>query len=278
MNDTPDTPARGRNGTGSPPAIDTTIAHPARVWDYWLGGKDNYLADRELGDQILQAMPDWVMFAQADREFLGRTIRYLAGEAGIRQFLDIGTGLPTANNTHEVAQAVVPDARIVYVDNDPVVLVHAQALLRSTAPGVTDYIHADLNDPDSILRGAAETLDLTRPVAITLLGIVEFITDTEEAYALVNRLLDAVPSGSHLVIAHPTTDVQGEAMTKILRMWNSSAATPATFRTRQEFTGFFERLELVEPGVTTLPQWRPDTDTRYTDREIGFFGAMGRKP
>ncbi|RNL86034.1 SAM-dependent methyltransferase [Halostreptopolyspora alba] len=277
-------PERDRNGSGRdqaprfPPDIDMTVAHPARVWDFWLGGKDHFPADRELGTRILETMPGWTAFAKADREFLGRAVRYLADEAGVRQFLDIGTGLPTANNTHEVAQAVAPDARVVYVDNDPIVLAHARALLTSAPSGATDYIHADLNEPDTILRGAAATLDLDQPVAITLLGIMEFIPDTERAYAIVNRLLDAVALGSHLVIAHPTTDVQGEAMAETLRLWNASAATPATFRTRREFTGFFERLELVEPGVVTLPQWRPDPDTSHTDTEIGFFAGVGRKP
>ncbi len=260
-----------------PPDIDMTVAHPARVWDFWLGGKDHFPADRELGTQILETMPGWTTFARADREFLGRAVRYLVNEVGIRQFLDIGTGLPTANNTHEVAQAAAPDARIVYVDNDPIVLAHARALLTSAPSGATDYIHADLTDPDMIVRGAEATLDLDQPVAITLLGIMEFLPDTEQAYGIVNRLLDSVAPGSHLVIAHPTTDVQTEAMTGTLELWNASASTPAHFRTRQEFTGFFDRLELVEPGVVTLPQWRPDTDTSHTDTEIGFYAGVGRK-
>jgi hypothetical protein len=173
------------------PDIDTSKAHTARVWNYWLGGKDNYLVDREVGEQIRAVLPDIVDAARAQRGFLVRVVRYLAAEAGVRQFLDIGTGLPTANNTHEVAQATAPGSRIVYVDNDPVIMTHARALLTSTPDGVTDYVHADLRDPDTILREAARTLDLTQPIALMLLGIVEHILDTDEAYAIVHHLLAA---------------------------------------------------------------------------------------
>jgi hypothetical protein len=257
--------------------IDTTVAHPARVWDYWLGGKDNYPADQEVGDHLNETMPEVVIWARADREFLGRVVRYMVEEAGLRQFLDIGTGIPTADNTHEVAQRLAPESRVVYVDNDPIVLAHARALLNSAPGGATDYIDADLRDPAAILEAAARTLDLTEPVGITLLGILEFIT-TDEAYTIVGGLMDAVPSGSHLVIACPTGEVNGEAMRRVIQQWNDSGATPAVLRSGAELARFFDGLELLEPGVVPLPQWRPDPSTLYADREIGFFCAAGRKP
>src|SRR6266700_6231428 len=193
--------------SGSPQtAIDTTVSHSARIWNYCLGGKDNYQVDREVGEQILAFVPELVRSARADRQFLARAVRYLVGEERIRQFLDIGTGLPTVDNTHEVAQRVAPDSRIVYVDNDPLVLVHARALLTSTPQGVTAYVDADLREPKEVLEAAARTLDFTAPVAITLLGILHCISDTEEAYQVVTRLLDAVPSGSYLALTHATLD------------------------------------------------------------------------
>ena len=255
--------------------IDTTVPHPARVWDYWLDGKDNYAADREVGDQILAVMPDLAVIARADREFLGRVVRYLAGEAGIRQFLDVGTGLPTANNTHEVAQATAPQCRIVYADNDPLVLAHARALLVSSPQGATDYIDADLREPDKIRQGAARTLDFAEPAALTLLAILEFIPDDDEAYAIVNRLLDELAPGSYLVISHA---VHSEAMDQAAQHWNDSGATPITIRSPHEVARFFDRLELLEPGLVSLPRWRPDPGTLYVDREVDQFGAVGRKP
>jgi O-methyltransferase involved in polyketide biosynthesis len=257
--------------------IDTSVAHPARVWDYWLGGKDNYPADREVGDALNETMPEVVVWARADREFLGRAVRYMVTEAGLRQFLDIGTGIPTADNTHEVAQRLAPESRVVYVDNDPIVLAHARALLTSAPEGATDYIDADLREPDVILNAASGTLDFSRPVGITLLGILEFIT-TDQAYEIVNRLLDAVPSGSHLAIACPTSEVNTEAMEKVVQSWNDSGATPAVLRSGAELTRFFDRIELLEPGLVSLPQWRPDDNTVYADKEIGFFCGVGRKP
>jgi hypothetical protein len=261
-----------------PRGIDVTVAHPARIWDYWLGGKDNYAADWEVSAQLLSVMPDWIVFARADREFLGRAVRYLAGVAGIRQFLDIGTGIPTRDNTHEVAQRVAPESRVVYVDNDPVVLAHATALLVPTPPGVTDYIEADLNEPDEILRGAARTLDFNKPIAVMLLGILEFITDNANAYGIVKRLMDSMVADSHLVIAHPTTDIDGEAMRTVEQLWNDSGAVPAKFRSREEFSRFFDGLEVLEPGVVSLTQWRPDPGTLYADRQLGFYCAVARKP
>ncbi len=255
--------------------LDTSVPHTARTWNYWLGGKDNYPADREAGDQFLALMPGLAVGARAVRGFLVRAVRHLAGEVGIRQFLDIGTGLPTANNTHEVAQAVAPECRIVYVDNDPLVLVHARALLTSSPQGVTDYLDADLRDPDTILREAAKTLDFTQPIALMLLGIINHIMDTDEAYAIVNRLLDALPAGSYLVLSHPTAEVDGEAMLKGMRIWNESGGTPPiTARSRQELIRFFDRLELLEPGVVSVSRWRPDIGT---PAEVFEYCGVGRK-
>jgi len=258
------------------PEIDSTVASSARIYNYWLGGKDHYPVDREMGEQIRAVLPGIVEMARDQRAFLVRAVTYLAREAGIRQFLDIGTGLPTANNTHEVAQRVAPEARIVYVDNDPVVLVHARALLTSTPEGATDYIDADLREPDKILQGAARTLDFTQPVAITLLGVVHHIPDSDAAHAIVQRLLDAVPSGSYLVISHTTSTVTGAAMEEAVRLWNEAGSVPIVIRSPKELAGFFERLELVEPGVVSTTRWRPDPGT---DRdEVDEYCAVGRKP
>ncbi|GAA3756261.1 O-methyltransferase involved in polyketide biosynthesis [Spinactinospora alkalitolerans] len=261
-----------------PPEIDTSTAHPARIWDYWLGGKDNYAADRETGEQILTALPDMVANARANRAFLARAVRHLVEEAGIRQFLDIGTGIPAADNTHEVAQSIAPECRIVYVDNDPVVLVHARALLVGTPEGATDYIDADLREPDVILSRAARTLDFDRPVAVMLLGILEFVPDTGEAAALVRRIMDAVPSGSHLVVSHSTNEVRGEAMDEAAQLWNEGGSTPLVLRSRADLAGLFEGLELVEPGVASCSQWRPDTGGAAVPEAVAQFCAVGRKP
>jgi hypothetical protein len=260
------------------PDIDTTRAHTARVWNYWLGGKDNYPVDREVGEQIFAVLPDIVDAARAQRAFLVRVVRYLAGEAGIRQFLDIGTGLPTANNTHEVAQAIAPECRIVYVDNDPLIMAHARALLTSTPEGVTDYIFADLRDPETILREAARTLDFTQPIALMLLGILEHILDTDQACAIVKRLLDALPSGSYLALCDPTTEVRPDVMREAVRQWNESATPPIKARSREELLRFFDGLELLEPGVVSVSLWRPEAGALGAPVEVFNFGGLGRKP
>ena len=195
------TPPARTEGSKLPP-FDPTVPNPARMWNYWLGGKDNFAADRQAAERVLEAMPSLPLIARAARLFLIDAVHQLATEHGIRQFLDIGTGLPTADNTHDVAQRAAPESKIVYVDYDPVVLTHAQALLTSSPEGQTDYIQADLRDTDTILKGAARTLDLTRPVAILLIAVLHFIPDADDPYAVVARLMDAVPSGSYLVIAH----------------------------------------------------------------------------
>ena len=259
-------------------AINTSVAHTARVWNYWLGGKDNYPADRKVGEQIRALMPDIVDDARAQRSFLVRAVRHLAGEVGIRQFLDVGTGLPTVNNTHEVAQAIAPESRIVYADNDPLVLVHARALLTSSSEGATDYIEADISDPDKILREAARTLDFTQPVALMLLAIVCHILDTNEAHAIVNRLLDALPSGSYLVLCDPTPEIRAEVMEEAVRQWNENATPLIRTRSRQELSRFFDRLQLLDPGVVSCPLWRPDPSHIGAPAEVNNFGGVARKP
>jgi SAM-dependent methyltransferase len=274
---TDSSPAPGR-GT-APTQIDTTVPHSARIWNYWLGGKDNYPVDRAAGDQYREVYPEIVDVARASRQFLTRAVRYLAGEAWIRQFLDIGTGLPTADNTHEVAQRVAPTCRVVYVDNDPLVLTHARALLTSTPQGVTDYIDADLRDPDRILEAAARTLDFTQPIALTLVGIVGHVGAYDEARSIVRRLLDAVPSGGYLVVCDGT-NVISKAGVEAQQRYNESGAVPYHLRTPEQIAGFFEGLELVEPGVVSCPRWRPDPAAVNGDlpAEVDQFSGVGRKP
>jgi hypothetical protein len=256
-------------------SLDTGVPHSARLWNYWLGGTDNFAADRAVADQILAMVPEMVDSARADREFLGRAVRHLAGEENVRQFLDVGTGIPTANNTHEVAQAVAPSSRIVYVDNDPMVLAHARALLGSHPDGATDYLQADLREPAAILEGARGTLDLGQPVAVMLLGILNFIPDDDEAAALVRALVDAVPSGSFVTISHPTTEVNGDVMTEALRLWNEGPAAKMVLRSAAQVRRLFGDLELVEPGVVSCSRWRPEGAVPAV---VPHFGGVGRKP
>ena len=260
-----------------PPEIDTSVPHSARVWNYFLGGKDYFPADERAAEIALATMPSLVEAARADRGFLARAVRHLAGDTGIRQFLDIGTGLPTANNTHEVAQSIAPDSRIVYVDNDPLVLVHARALLTSRPEGATDYIEADLRDPDKILDGAGATLDFERPIALMLLGIVNFVVDDTQAHRIVDRLLGALAPGSYLAMTHPTTEVHSEEVSEAMRQWNASGAAPICARNRQELARFFDGLELLDPGVVSSSQWRPDPGDP-APAEVAEYCAVGRKP
>jgi hypothetical protein len=260
------------------PQIDASVPNSARIWNYWLGGKDNYPVDREAGDDYRAIYPEIVDVARASRRFLTRAVRYLAGEAGVRQFLDVGTGLPTADNTHEVAQRVAADARVVYVDNDPVVLAHARALLTSTR-GVTAYVDADLHNPERILAAAARTLDLTRPVGLMLLGILGHIADDDEARAIVKRLLEALPSGSYLTVCDGT-NVISEAGVEAQRLYNESGAVPYRLRSPDQIAAFFEGLELVEPGVVSCTRWRPDAAEAASGSpaEMDQFAGVGRKP
>jgi hypothetical protein len=258
------------------PAFDTSVAHIARVYDYWLGGKDNYAADRAAGDQAVQAYPDLASSVRANRAFLARVVRYLAAEAGIRQFLDIGTGIPTANNTHEVAQSAAPGSRIVYVDNDPVVLAHARALLTGDPEGGTDYIDADLREPERILEAAAKSLDFTQPVAVMLIAVLHCVGDDDNPAAIVGGLMDAVSPGSLLALSHPASDIDGKPGAEAVRRYNARAADAATLRSLPEVTAFFDGLALVEPGVVRVPDWRPDSDLEAA-RRSNLWGGVGRK-
>ncbi|MEU8803189.1 SAM-dependent methyltransferase [Spirillospora sp. NPDC048819] len=262
---------------GPGPAIDTSVSHVARIWNYWLGGKDNYPVDREVGDQILGMLPDVARLARASRLFLNRVVWHLAAEAGVRQFIDIGTGLPTVDNTHEVAQRAAPESRIVYVDHDPLVLEHAKMLLTSTPEGMTTYVHADLRDPARILEAAAETLDFSRPIALTLMGVLEFVPDDDEAYAIVGRLLDALPSGSYLAMFDGTNVIHGETSDRIVEVWNASGNAQLVLRTPEQIERFFDGLEIQEPGVVPVTHWRPDAPGGEPEA-VDAFGAVGRKP
>ena len=259
--------------------LDTTVLHSARIWNYWLGGKDNFAVDREAGDRVAAMLPSIVAQARADRAFLGRAIWYLAGEAGIRQFLDIGTGLPTADNTHEVAQRVAPEARIVYADNDPLVLSHARALLTSSPEGVCDYIDGDLREPDKILAQAARTLDFTQPVGLMLLGILHHISDTDVAYSIVRRLMAELAPGSFLAINHSTSAVHGAAMEEAVAHWNQVGTPPMTLRSPQQIARFFDGLDLLEPGVVSCSRWRPPpSEVGGQPAEVDEFCGVARKP
>jgi hypothetical protein len=260
-----------------PPEIDASVPNSARIWNYWLGGKDNYPVDREAGDDYRAIYPEIVDVARASRRFLTRAVRWLAGEAGIRQFLDIGTGLPTADNTHEVAHRVAPGARVVYVDNDPVVLAHARALLTSTQ-GTTAYIDADLHDPERILAAATQTLNFTQPIGLMMLGILGHIGDDDEARSIVERLVEGLPSGSYLTLCDGT-NIISEAGVEAQRLYNQSGAVPYRLRRPDQIAEFFEGLELVAPGVVSCPRWRPDA-TELASRvpaEMDQFAGVARK-
>lgn len=259
------------------PALDTSVPHPARVYNAILGGKDNFAADRAAAEATIRAFPGNAMAARANRAFLVRAVHYLAGEAGIRQFLDIGTGLPTANNTHEVAQATAPECRVVYVDNDPIVLLHAHALLTSAEPGATSYIEADLRDPAKILEHAARLLDFTQPVAVMLVAILHLISDDDNPGQIVNTLMDAMPAGSYLVVSHLANDLYPEQMAELARGFNEQAATKVILRDRAEISRFFDGLELMDPGIAKISGWRPRSDLEAAAPAI-LWAAVARKP
>ncbi|GAA5066700.1 SAM-dependent methyltransferase [Streptomyces similanensis] len=260
--------------------IDTSVPHSARIWNYWLGGKDNYPVDEAAGDAYTAVFPGIVTIARSSRAFLGRSIRYLVEEAGVRQFLDVGTGLPTQDNTHEVAQRGAPDARIVYVDHDPLVLAHARTLLYSSPEGATAYVEADLHDTDRILAAAADTLDLSRPTALILSGTLGHVADHAEACSVVARLLAGLPSGSYLSVNDGSrgTDPEYE---RAQDAYNETGAVPYFLRPVEEIEGYFEGLELVAPGVVPVPLWRPEPAAdggAGVPKPIGQHGGLGRKP
>jgi hypothetical protein len=259
------------------PRIDASVAHIARVYDYWLGGRDNFAVDREVGDKVLEIHPETALSVRANRAFLARSVRYLAAGEGIRQFLDVGTGLPSANNTHEVAQAVAPESKVVYVDNDPIVLAHARALLTSSPEGATGYLDADVNDPDGILAGAAQLLDFTKPVGVMLVAVLHMLRDADAPRAIVDRFMAAVPPGSFLVISHLASDVERDTMAEMGRRLNESMTQQFTMRTRAQVAGFFDGLTLVEPGVVLTHEWRPGSGGQAGDPGV-LWAGVARKP
>ena len=269
----------GSNAPGSerPLASYASIAHVARVYDYLLGGKDNFAVDREAAEQAMRINPDIVPTVRANRAFGARTTGYLVGQAGLRQFLDIGAGMPANNNIHAVAQSIAPESRIVYVDHDPIVLTHARALLSSVPEGVTDYIEADLREPGKILAEAAQTLDFSRPVAIMLIAILHLIPDRDDPYDLVSRLVNAVVPGSYVVISHAASDIDTGAMISMANRLNELMAQQAVPRTHREVAAFFAGLELLEPGLVRIPEWRPASVSESAVR-AQMWGAVGRKP
>lgn len=273
-------PQAARTTTQARPGLegsDSSRANPARVYDALLGGKDNFAVDRQVAARLAAAKPALLANVRANRAFLGRVVRYLTAEAGIRQFLDIGTGLPNLDNTHEVAQRIAPESRIVYVDNDPAVLAHARAILVSQPEGATAYLHADLRDPEAILEQAAETLDFGKPIAVMMLGILYMVPDIDGPYPIVAGLMEAVAPGSYLVISHPASDVDADAAAEAARQYDNMLPTSQTNRNQAQVTRFFDGLQLLEPGVVQLNRWRPDATDREPRVEISSWGGLARK-
>jgi hypothetical protein len=261
------------------PVIDTTKPHSARVYDYYLGGKDHFAADRETAERAMRSWPAVRTAVRENRAFLGRAVRYLASEAGIRQFLDIGAGLPSAANVHEVAQAVAPESRVVYVDNDPIVLAHARALLRGSSEGRTAYIDADLREPERILASpqVRETLDLRRPVALMLVAVLHFLPDADDPAGLVATLLDALPAGSYLVASHVTPEHDPAGVGGLVRTYRQGGIS-AQARTAADFAALaFGALEMIDPGVVLVSEWRSAGGPRPLPAEVNWYGGIGRK-
>jgi hypothetical protein len=258
------------------PGINTGVAHPARVYDYWLGGKDNFAADRQAAEAVIAVRPSIIRDIRENRNFLIRAVRYLAAGAGIRQFLDLGTGIPTSPNVHEAVQAAVPESRVVYVDNDPIVLAHARALLTSSAEGATAFLDADLRKPEPILAEAARTLDFSQPVAVVMVGVLHLVPDADQPRAIIECYLAGVPAGSYLVITQPASDVNAEAAAAGAKLYNSFVATPQTRRDHAGTAEFFNGLDLVEPGLVQAHQWRPDPGSSPSG-SISAWAGVARK-
>jgi hypothetical protein len=262
----------------SPVEIDTSRPHPARMYDWYLGGKDNYPVDEAMGRQMLALDPRVPVMARVNRAFMHRAIRWLA-QQGVRQFLDIGTGIPTEPNLHQIAQRIAPDARVVYCDNDPIVLAHAAALLRGTPQGVTEYLMADVRDPATILDAAGKLLDLDRPVALSLVALLHFISDADGAHELVERFLTGLPSGSYLMMTHATADFTPEESAAATEKLKAAGVTLA-LRSREQFARFFTGLDLVEPGVEVVHKWHPELGEPVPGQDDGIipgYGAVARK-
>ncbi|KPI08301.1 protein of unknown function DUF574 [Actinobacteria bacterium OK074] len=256
--------------------IDTSKPHSARMYDYYLGGKDNYPVDWEAADKVIALLPETRNIARANREFMHRAARFVA-ERGVDQFLDVGTGIPTAPNLHQVVQEVTPAARVVYADNDPIVLRHAEALLHSTPEGRTAYVHADVRDPGQVLAYAREHLDFDRPVALSLVSLLHFVTDDADPYGIVRQLLEPLAPGSYFVVTHVAGDVNPEVFKKTDVVYHKGGIQTKV-RSRDEFQAFLDGLELCEPGVVTVPRWRPDDRMTIRDERIPMYGAVARKP
>jgi hypothetical protein len=262
---------------GLPPGFDTTVAHPARVYDYWLGGKDNFAADRVAAEEVIAVRPTIIRDIRANRAFLGRAVRFLAAEAGIRQFLDIGTGLPTSPNVHEVAQSAAPECRIVYVDNDPIVLSHARALLTSSPQGACAYLDADLKDTGKILAEAARTLDFSRPVAVLFVGVLHLVSDDEDPYGIVADMAGATVPGSYLALTHPAKDINADMVAKGASRYNEHVKVPQTRRTHTETLRFFDGMQVVPPGLVQCHRWRPDPGAIGLELNVSAYGGVARK-
>jgi len=256
-----------------PLGFDITVAHPARVYDYWLGGKDNFHADRIVAEEVIAVRPTIIRDIRANRAFLGRAVRFLAAEAGMRQFLDIGTGLPTSPNVHEVAQSVAPECRIVYVDNDPIVLAHARALLTSSPAGACAYLDADLKETAKILEEAARTLDFSRPVAVLFIGVLHLVSEDDHPQAIVAEMIRATVPGSYLALTQPAKDVNAEMVAEGARRYNEHVKVPQTRRTYAETLQFFEGLQLVPPGLVQCHRWRPDATTGLEENVSAWGGV-----
>jgi hypothetical protein len=259
-----------------PLIFDTSVPHFARIYDYWLGGKDNFAVDRAAGDQAIRAFPDIAVSARANRAFLARAVRFLAGEAGIRQFLDIGTGIPTGNNTHQVAQFVAPESRVVYVDNDPFILSHARALLASRPEGGTEYLEADLRDPERIVDVAGRLLNFEQPVAVMLMTILQHVDDEDDPAKIVATLMDAMPIGSYLALSHPANDIDPELMAKMAERLNLLMDEPITLRPCADVAAFFDGLKLVDPGVVQASKWRPVNEAE-AESPATLWAGVARK-
>jgi S-adenosyl methyltransferase len=258
--------------------FDVSVANPARMWNYWVGGKDHFAADRKAADTVLEVLPSMPVLARLTRSFLISAVHQLAADCGIRQFLDIGTGLPTADNTHDVAQRAAPESRVVYVDNDPVVLSHARALLTSSAEGKTDYLDADLRDTGKILAGAARTLDLRQPVAVLLVAVLHFIPDADDPYGVVARLMDAVPPGSYLVLSHGASDIKPKAVAEMMRRYNGLSSATLTLRSRAQVARFFDGLDLTGPGMVPIAQWgHPGQAADSADSGMAGYCGIAKK-
>lgn len=264
-------------GSGRLPGLDTGVANAARMWNYWIGGKDNFRADREAGEQVLEAMPALPLVARMLRRFLITTVDELTA-AGVRQFLDIGTGLPTADNTHDVAQRAAPESRIVYVDHDPVVISHAQALLTSSAAGKTDYIQADLRDWATISAGAQRTLDFSRPVAVLLIAVLHFILDAEDPHRMISRMMADLAPGSYLVIAHAASDIEAGTAAAMAQSYNATSSLTITPRDRATVARFFDGMEMAGPGLMPLAQWWGSGPATTAGSGLSCYCGIARKP